>query len=146
MFNISATLPCEDFFFSFLGLNLFHYLSMANTLFLYDQVEFLACHCLTLINKVRGKKTPKNIKLSFANYQIMPSLSEVGDLMRQQHQELMCWHLARTNTDKRNSCSQSVGASSSSCFLLLSVFFLCCRCDSENRYLGNPLRGTCYCE
>lgn len=24
---------------------------------------------------------------------------------------------------------------------------LCCsRCDSENRYLGNPLRGTCYCK
>lgn len=21
-----------------------------------------------------------------------------------------------------------------------------CRCDSENRYLGNPLRGTCYCK
>lgn len=53
----------------------------------------------------------------------MPSLSEVGDVMRQQHQELMCWHLARTNTDKRNSCSQSVGASSSSCFLLFSVLF-----------------------
>lgn len=54
----------------------------------------------------------------------MPSPSEGGDLMRQQHQELMCWHLARTNTDKRNSCSQSVGASFSSCFLLLSVFSL----------------------
>ncbi len=21
-----------------------------------------------------------------------------------------------------------------------------CSCDSENRYLGNPLRGTCYCK
>lgn len=20
------------------------------------------------------------------------------------------------------------------------------RCDSENRYVGNPLRGTCYCK
>ena len=31
---------------------------------------------------------------------------------------------------------------------LLSIFslFLYCSCDSENRYLGNPLRGTCYCK
>lgn len=63
----------------------------------------------------------------------MPLLSEVGDLMRQQHQELMCWHLARTNTDKRNSCSQSVGASSSSCFLLLCVF------SSLQMWLREPL-------
>lgn len=27
-----------------------------------------------------------------------------------------------------------------------SSVFPRCRCDSENRYLGNPLRGTCYCE
>lgn len=26
------------------------------------------------------------------------------------------------------------------------VFFPPYSCDSENRYLGNPLRGTCYCE
>lgn len=30
--------------------------------------------------------------------------------------------------------------------LIVNEFLYFYRCDSENRYVGNPLRGTCYCK
>lgn len=48
------------------------------------------------------------------------SSSENRVLMRQQHRQLMHWHLAHIVPDKRNSCSQSV---STLPYFILSVFF-----------------------